>query len=469
MVEPNSLVSENWADSLFETRVRDSRFDSVEFMTYYSKNSLSNAKKIEFCLPRYTGPVVYIPRDMYLKVDVVLTKADGVTPPDASAKVSPVNNILHSLFSECRVKLEDYSINDTSENYHFKSFIIDTLSYDMSAKFSYLQSQGYYQDAPGHMDSGANASFGMRSNLFKNSAKSAYSVDPVTFVGKIHSDLLSTDATIIPGISLNIELTRADNDFTLIVPDVGDTENYQLQIKEASLICAVATLSTDSYFKLQKNLDTKDAAIYYKRVQVQNKAISANSKTFVSENLFSSTLLPSRLILAFLPTTTFLGNRRKNSYNFARKWTYTTSNNEVHIPLLGSVGNVTGTKTIFLEKINLSLNGKSLDGWDSVATAEKDPMMFLRLHHFLGFTNTTSGNNLTLDEFHRGAYFCVYDLSTCGESYIDFVVPSVRLGALRLKVEFSTPTVEELTLLMYAEFPSLIKIDKYRRIKMSFL
>ena len=87
----------------------------------------------------------------------------------------------------------------------------------------------------------------------------------------------------------------------------------------------------------------------------------------------------------------------------------------------------------------------------------------------MGLTNTTTGNNLTLDEFHKGAFFCVFDLSTCAESYIDFVVPAVRLGALRLKVEFSTPTVEELTLVMYAEFPSLIEIDKYRRIKMSFL
>ncbi len=471
-MEPNSAVAENFADSLFHSRVRDSRFDSVEFMTYYPKNSLSNAKKIEFLLPRYTGPNVYIPKDMYLKVEVVLTKADGVSPPDSTAKISPVNNVLHSLFSECRIYLEDYCINETNENYHYKSFIIDLLSYDINAKYSYLQAQGFFQDAPFNMDSAGNASFVMRSNWFKNAAKSAYSTAPVTFVGKLHSDLLSTDATIIPGISMQVVLTRADMDFSFIIPEASDTEKYKLEIKEASLMCSVATLSPDSFMKLEKNLETKSAAIYYKRVQVQNKSIGANSKTFVSENLYSSTLLPSRLIFAFLPTTTFLGNRAKNSYNFARKWTYTVTEEGLWLPIIGHIGpvaNVTGTRTLYLEKINLTLNGKSLDGWDSVATAEKDPMMFMRLHHNLGLTNTTTGNNLTMDEFHGGAYMCVYDLSTCAESYLDFVVPSVRLGALRLKVEFSTPTVEELTLLMYAEFPSLIEIDKYRRIKMSFL
>ncbi len=406
---------------------------------------------------------------MYLKVDVVLTKADGVSPPDSTKKVGPVNNVLHSLFSECRLYIEGYLVNDNNENYHYKSFIIDTLSYDISAKFSFLQAQGFIQDAPFNMDSAGNASFVMRTNYFKNAAKSAYTTEPVTFVGKLHTDFLSTDATIIPGIELKIELTRADTDFTLMVPDVADTEKYQLHIKEASILCAVATLSPDSYLKLQKNLETKSAAIYYKRVQVQNKVIGANSKTFVSENLFSSTLLPSRLILAFLPTLTYLGSRTKNSYNFGRKWSYTTSGEEVWLPLIGPLGNVQGTKTLFLEKINLTLNGKSLDGWDSVATLEKDPMMYMRLHHYLGFANSTTGNNLTMDEFHGGAFFCVYDLSTCAESFIDYVIPAVRLGSLRLKVEFSTPTVEELTLLMFAEFPSLIQIDKYRRIKMSFL
>ena len=134
-----------------------------------------------------------------------------------------------------------------------------------------------------------------------------------------------------------------------------------------------------------------------------------------------------------------------------------------------TITTVTGTKTIFLEKVQLTLNGKSIDGWDGTATAEDDPMMYMRLHHFLGLTDTTTGNNLTLDEFMGGAYFCVYDLTTSSQSYLDFVVPTTRLGNLRLKVEFSETTVEELTLLMYAEFPSLIQIDKFRRIKTSFL
>ena len=344
----------------------DSRFDSVEVQSFFPKNSLSNAKKIEFYLPRFTGPNLYIPKEMYLKVDLELCKADG-SAPDSTSNVAPINNVLHSLFSECRVYLEDYLVNDNNENYAFKAFMIDTLSFDMNAKYSYLQCQGYYQDTPNQMDAAGNASFGIRRDKFKNAAKTAYTTDPVTFLGKLHSDLVSCECGIIPGIAMRVELTRADVDFTLMIPSVTDTEKYQLKITDATLLCSVATLSAD------------------------------------------------------------------------------------------------------LEKVQLTLNGKSLDGWDGTATEHSDPMMFLRLHRSLGFTDTTTGNNVTMDEFLGGAFFCVYDLTTSSQSYLDFVTPSVRLGNLRLKVEFSDTTVEELTLLMYAEFPSLITIDKFRRIKMSFL
>ncbi len=384
------------------------------------------------------------------------------------------------MFSECKVYLEDYLLNDCNENYSFKAMIVDTLSYDVSAKYSYLQAQGYFQDTPGFLDAAGNASFATRRDLFKNSEKDAYVLDPVSFVGKLHTDLRSTECGIIPGISLRIELTLAKPDLLLLVPDENDTENYTLKIHNATLLCSVGTLTEENFSKLSRSLDHTPASIYYRKVQVTHKAIPANSKTFVSENLFSSTQLPTRLILGFVTTTAFLGDRTKNPFNFARKWTYesTTESNETPrkqsllrwLPVDLGQKLKEGDKVVFLEKISLTLNGKSLDGWESTATEHRDVMSFMRLNHYLGLTKTTTGNNLTMDEFMiGGCFFCVYDLSTSGQSAIDYIIPSVRLGNLRLKIEFSSTTVEEISLVLYAEFPSLVQIDKFRRIKMSFL
>lgn len=126
------------------------------------------------------------------------------------------------------------------------------------------------------------------------------------------------------------------------------------------------------------------------------------------------------------------------------------------------------TKTAFLEKVTLTLNGKPVDGFDARASEHDDTLMFMRLHNVLGFSKTRTGNNLTRIDFHHGSYLCAFDLTTSANSGMNFLVPSVRLGNLRLSLEFSKTTGEEMTLLIYSEFPSLVTIDKFRQIRMTY-
>jgi hypothetical protein len=43
-------------------------------------------------------------------VNVIITKKDG-SLPDTSAKVGPVNNLLHSLWESCRLTINDAPIS----------------------------------------------------------------------------------------------------------------------------------------------------------------------------------------------------------------------------------------------------------------------------------------------------------------------------------------------------------------------
>ncbi len=61
-----------------------------------------------------------------------------------------------------------------------------------------------------------------------------------------------------------------------------------------------------------------------------------------------------------------------------------------------------------------------------------------------------------------------YDLSTSSHSNLDFVVPSVRQGNLQLQINFSKTTTKDLTLLIFAEYPTLIKINAARQVSMSY-
>ncbi len=434
---------------------------------------------------------MYMIHEAQLKIDVTLTKADGNAIEDGKM-VGPCNLVLHSMFSECRIYLEDYILNESNENYGYKSFIGSLLSLDSNAKYSWLQAAGFFHDTAKAIDNvNSNNGFDSRRDLFMRSA-TEYSNLPVTFVGKLLHDLVSCQTGIIPGISVRIELTLQNQDF-LIMTDSDD--KYKLTIVNASLFCPVGQLRPNVFRTIQRHLKEKPIRMYYQKVQVTQKVIPANSQTFVTESLFSSSQLPSRVVFAFVPTSVYLGNQKKSPYNFKRKWEWTVpapgvrsarrdserSSLSSFIQIPGTSIPIPGTstappsplrqdmlKTCYIEKVLLSLNGKPVDGFDARASANDDTLMFMRLHNVLGFTKTRTGNNLTRTDFHHGYYFCAYDLTTSANSSMNFLVPSVRLGNLRLNLEFSTTIEEEMTIIIYAEFPSMCTIDQYRRIRMTF-
>ncbi len=413
--------------------------------------------------------MMYMIHDLQLRVDVTLTTDDGTQIPDASL-VAPANLVLHTLFSECRLYLEDYLLNEVNENYGYKSFISTLLTLDSNSKYSWLQAAGFFHDTAKAIDNPeANNGFDSRRDLFLE--EDAYSNAPVTFVGRILHELVSCQAGIIPGIAVRLELTLQNQDFIIMTNE--DTK-FKLTIVKATVFCPVGQLRPDVFRTIQRHLREKPVKMYYQKVQVTTKVIPSNSQTFVTDSLFSSTDLPSRVVFAFVPTTTYLGNQKKSPYNFQRKWTWQVeklaqreSQSLVGTKKTMSVRETT-TKICFLEKVTLSLNGKPVDGYDGRASKNDDTLMFMRLNNILGYPKTRTGNNLTRIDFHNGYFFAAYDLTTSSNSGMNFLVPSVRLGNLRLNLEFSTTIEEEMTIIVYAEFPSMLTIDQYRRIRMTF-
>ena len=62
----------------------------------------------------------------------------------------------------------------------------------------------------------------------------------------------------------------------------------------------------------------------------------------------------------------------------------------------------------------------------------------------------------------------MYDLSTSGKSGSNYVVPSIRVGNLRVSVQFSEGLPIDLTMLMYTEFPSVLYLTKSGKLSHSF-
>ena len=136
-------------------------------------------------------------------------KAKDNSLPDTNKNVALVNNILHSTFKSVTLKINDQPITKSASNYPYKAYITSTLSYPSFVKVAQLQTEGYYPDISGHMDTSTNNSgFTERNQLFRKDNKSAHAYKPegVSLFGQLHLDLLACQSGLVPGTKVEIEV-----------------------------------------------------------------------------------------------------------------------------------------------------------------------------------------------------------------------------------------------------------------------
>lgn len=90
-------------------------------------------------------------------------------------------------------------------------------------------------------------------------------------------------------------------------------------------------------------------------------------------------------------------------------------------------------KTIYIKKVDCQLNSNSLDQVEDKSNEDECMQMYWRMFKFNGQLNSLFSNGITYDDFRNGYFFCVFDLSTSGKSGTNYVVPSIRVGHLRIR------------------------------------
>ncbi len=159
--------------------------------TYQKFSSTSNidGKTIEFKLDRYDAGNVYLIQDATIEVTVSIKKKDG-SFPDKSKMVAPVNNFLHSMFEAVRLTINDLPITTSANNYPYKAYIANCLTYSTFVKAAQLACQGWYSDLGNHMGPvEENSGFMERSNLFRTLFDPRSEYTTTTVIGRLMHDL----------------------------------------------------------------------------------------------------------------------------------------------------------------------------------------------------------------------------------------------------------------------------------------
>lgn len=369
---------------------------------------------------------------LFLKVQLV--KGDGGNLGN-NAKVAPVNNLLHSLFSQVDVKLQNTIVTSSFNTYPYKAYFETLFCFGEDAKKGYKTSQLWFPDKGDGWDktdpagNDNNPGFDKRRELTANSKT-------VELIGRPHVDLFHQSRYLIPGVDMHLKFIRSETNFHLM----ADGE-FKLLIKEAKLYVRRVKINPSIALAHTAAMEKGESAKYpIRRGTTTACTIPQGSLTFHKDNLVSGQL-PRRIILGFVSNPSFNGDRRNNPFRFQ------------HFNL-NYISLSTGNQSFPAQPLTPDFRaGLYLQAYENLCST-------------LGFTEEDRGFGVDREEFADGYTLFAFDLTAdqCQGSHVD----PISYGNIKIEVHFARGLPEPVNLIAYSEYDSSIKIDVARNVVTDF-
>lgn len=172
---------------LFTIPPTQTSIESSQWVEYKPITSLTDTSPIEFVVPGHGEEYIDLCRTM-MHVKAQIIDGDGSTL-DSKACVGPVNNFLHSMFSQVDVYFNQRPVATPNGGYPYRAYFETLLNYSYDAKESHLTCALWNGDSSGNMDAaltdtGASANSGLASRTEYTSGSKVGDL-----LGHIHSDI----------------------------------------------------------------------------------------------------------------------------------------------------------------------------------------------------------------------------------------------------------------------------------------
>ncbi|XP_035212161.1 uncharacterized protein F54H12.2-like [Stegodyphus dumicola] len=378
-----------------------------------SGTNVSDGGPIEFHI---SGGEDYLDlSETHLYVKAKILNSDG-SHLQKDAKVGPVNLFLHSLFSQIDVKLNERLITSSDNTYPYRALIETLLNHGYDTKVSQLTSELFYKDTPGHMNIDGNEGFNKRAEC------------------RLHLDLFHQERLLLNLVDVKLKLIRSKPEFCLMAEN-GD---YKVALEHVSLFVRKVHVSPAVSLGHAKALEKGSAKYPIQRVLCKVFSIPQGNMSFVQDNVFVGQM-PKRIIVACLDNDALNGNYKKSPFEFKH----------YHMNFIG----------VYVDGQPLPYNP---------VEPNFDQNNYIRAFQslFLGTNREDRGIDISREDYAKGYTLFAFDLSPdlCDGEHFNLI----RHSSLRLEVKFGVALEQTISVLVYAEFESVLEINKSRTVLSDF-
>ena len=195
------------------------------------------------------------------------------------ARVTYVNNIMHSVFSNVEVYINNQQIYNSNGLYAHKSYISNNFEATISEYKGVFHCEGYdYEQVPEDISGPLPDPFLTR--ILKLLSRR----DGFMLCGKLGIGFFSTTELLYPHLKIRLRLIRARPNFYM----VSDTPNVSLGIVDCSLDTRRIAIKDDYHKRRMEMLAYAPVEFYFLETLAETFIIPARQNQFIQENIFNN-------------------------------------------------------------------------------------------------------------------------------------------------------------------------------------
>jgi hypothetical protein len=338
------------------------------------------------------------------------------------------------MFQQAAIYLNEVLVTPASNRYAYRSYLDTLLSYNKEFKKSHAQSALYFiEKDPDVVSDTADDGFKHRFELTKGSKV-------FEMVGRPFCDLFMQNKYLIPGIDVRISFLRSTPAFCLFAESLLAVDGSALaapacsvKIMEARLLIKKHTILPSLLTSTLQAMDQGHPATYpMKRVEVKTYSLALGTVSDVNDSILTG-LLPDRILIGLLSAKAYSGDMKKNALAFG------------HFAISRVDVAVNGDTTTYLP-LQLDIDGNQYI------------QLYNNLFEGLGMSNDDVGLDITRESFKKHPLM-VYNLRHIRDG---FALP--KYGSVKIDLSFKNSLPEAVTVLIYAEYQSVLYIDKSKNV-----
>ena len=340
--------------------------------------------------------------------------------------ITPVNNILHSMFSQVQVQLKDTIVTHASPNYGYQAYFENLLNYSKGSKDTWMTSVGWCMDEADKFDEPTNAALAKRRAWITEDKL-------LKLRGKLTADVSNQPLLIPSHVDVTFTLTPQRANFAL--QNFEQDVDYKIELVSAKLVARKVKLHPHRVAEFERHIAKAPVRLPTSQVKVTTLSIPSGLSSFTQNAVFSGEL-PQMIVCGLVSNSAYTGDKKKNPFNFAH---------------------------VGLNHIQLKVNELLVPTYPLAPNFKEKNVQecYESLYHVVGRWGDDWSNGLTVDDYCGGS--AIYGFMTSQDSLCRGDSPA-SLGAIDVSLKFDTALTETMTLVMYSVTQAEIVIDKFRNV-----